>query len=161
MKRVGFAIGLLLLGACQQTKAYTPELIPAPASVPGLSGAAVLVTDLRTEKANGETMQQRLADQLRLSIPSARPAGDTLAPRLLVDVIEQRAYFTAGKWHGITRLRARVEVRGGTTLGPWSASGESERFNSVGYTTAKRVAQDSYNAAVADLVSQLRSVRVP
>ncbi|MBY0490660.1 MAG: hypothetical protein K2R93_12530 [Gemmatimonadaceae bacterium] len=148
---------LTLVGACQQTKAYTPDLAPIPVRLESLSGAAVSASDFRVEKSNGESMRLRLEEQLRQAIPNARAAGDSTPPSVSVDVIEQRAYFTKGKWHGVTRLRAVVRTKDGRRLGPFDGVGESERFNSVGYTTAKRVGQDSYNAAIADLLSKLRS----
>lgn len=148
-----------LIAGCQQTKFYTPSLVPLSAQLDGIRGAAIEVVDLRADRPDADAMQRRVEEQLRAAVPNARPASDTTAPRLVVDVIEQRAYFSLGNWNGATRLRARLLLPGGRSQGPWDASGTSKRANSMGYSTAKRVSQDSYSAAVADLISQLRSVR--
>lgn len=146
---------VVLVSACQQTKVYTPELAPVPVQLPMLAGVSVVVNDLRAERPDGESMRRRLHQQLSQAIPQVRALGDTTLPRLEIDVVEQRSFFTLGNWNGATRLRA-ILVKPTGTDGPWEASGTSRRANSMGYSTAKRVAQDSYSAAISDLVSRLR-----
>lgn len=146
----------LVLAACQQTKAYTPDLAPVPVRLESLRGVALTVTDLRVEQEAGDAMAKQVREQLSRAIPEVRDAAATEGPKLTVDIIEHRAFFTLGNWNGATRFRAVVTKADGAKSEAVEASGTSRRANSMGYSTAKRVSQDSYNAAIAELLSKLR-----
>ena len=46
-------------------------------------------------------------------------------------------------------------------IGNWNVEGDAHRSNMWGYATAKAVSQDSYNIAIADMMSTLSSVSLP
>jgi hypothetical protein len=155
------ALGALLSG-CAQTRQFTPSAAPARYQLHGLPAniVEVQVNDLRPEQSAGDALSQVLKAQLVTSLsPDPAPAA-TLHCRLIIDVIEHRAFFTLGNWNASTRLRARLFEASGKALGQWEATGSSSRSNMFGYATAKAVSQDSYNIAVADLLSSLTPVSV-
>ena len=94
----------------------------------------------------------RFHQSLRLRLPASY--------RLIVDVIDHRAVFTPGipYWTASTRFRARLLEPSGNILGQWDALGSGRRWNMWGYATAQAVAQESYNMAVAELLSALAPV---
>jgi hypothetical protein len=163
---VGRFLLLLALGAllsvCAQTRQFTPSAAQARYQLHGLPAniVEVQVNDLRPEQSAGDTLPQVLKAQLVTSLsPNPAPVATTHY-RLTVDVIEHRAFFTLGNWNASTRLRARLIDASGKALGQWEATGSANHSNMFGYATAKAVSQDSYNIAVADLLSSLTPVSV-
>src|SRR5262245_18978156 len=103
------ALGALLSG-CAQTRQFTPSATPARYQLHGLPAniVEVQVNDLRPEQSAGDALPQFLKTQLVTSL-SPDPAPEaTPHCRLIVDVIEHRAFFTLGNWNAATRLRARL-----------------------------------------------------
>jgi hypothetical protein len=155
------ALGVLFSG-CAQTRQFTPSAAPARYQLHGLPTniVEVQVNDLRPEQSAGDALSQVLKAQLVTALsPDPAPAATTHC-RLTVDVIEHRAFFTLGNWNASTRFRARLFEASGKTLGQWEATGSASRSNMFGYATAEAVSQDSYNIAVADLLSSLTPVSV-
>jgi hypothetical protein len=155
------ALGALLSG-CAQTQQFTPSAAPARYHLHGLPAniVAVQVNDLRPEQSASDALPQVLKAQLVASLsPDPAPAATT-PYQLAVDVIEHRAFFTLGNWNASTRFRARLFQANGKVLGQWEATGSARRSNMFGYATAEAVSQDSYNIAVADLLSSLMPVSV-
>jgi len=148
----------VLVGCAAQTR---PTAAPAQTQLQGLPASVVdvQVNDLRVPP-EPDTVPRVLKAQL-VSALSAQPApADASRYRLDVDVIEHRAFFTLGDWNASTRLRARLTELSGKPLGQWDASGTARRSNMLGSAGAEAVAQDSYNLAVADLLSSLSTVSV-
>ena len=77
---------------------------------------------------------------------------------LTVDVIEHRSFFTLGNWNASTRLKWRVQQGPGPILREGVSLGEGHRSNMAGYLTAAAVSQDSFNVAMADLMSSLAPI---
>jgi hypothetical protein len=77
---------------------------------------------------------------------------------LTVDVIEHRSFFTLGNWNASTRLKWRVQQGSGSTLREGVPVGEGHRSNMAGYLKARAVSQDSFNVAMADLMSSLSAI---
>jgi len=148
----------VLVGCAAQTR---PTAAPAQTQLQGLPASVVdvQVNDLRVPP-EPDTVPRVLKAQL-VSALSAQPApADASRYRLDVDVIEHRAFFTLGDWNASTRLRARLTELSGKPLGQWDASGTARRSNMLGSAGAEAVAQDSYDLAVADLLSSLSTVSV-
>jgi hypothetical protein len=148
-----------VLVGCAQTRQVTPTA--APDQLPGLPANVVdvQVSDLRVPP-EPDTVPRVLKAQL-VSALSAQPApADASRYRLDVDVMEHRAIRTLEVWNASTRLRARLTELSGKPLGQWDASGTARRPDTLGSAAAKAVAQDSYNLAVADLLSSLSTVSV-
>jgi hypothetical protein len=154
------ALGALLSG-CAQTRQFTPSAAPTRYQLHGLPAniVEVQVNDLRPEQLAKDALSQVLKAQLVTSLSPDPAPATTPHCRLIVDVIEHRAFFTLGNWNASTRLRVRL-FAASKALGQWDATGSSSRSNMFGYTTAKAVSQDSYNIAVADLLSSLTPVSV-
>ena len=125
------------------------------------SRVSVEVNDLRVDRGADSATATVLRSQIENALGKSDSGPVVTKHRLLVDLIEHRSFFTLGNWNGATRLRARLITSDGRTLGPWDASGTARRSNMAGYATARAVAQDSYNAAVADLLSALNAVSLP
>ena len=155
------ALGALLSG-CAQTQQFTPSAAPACYQLHGLPAniVEVQVNDLRPEQSAGDALPQVLKAQLVASLSPDPAPADTTPCRLTVDVIEYRAFFTLCNWNASTRFRARLFEASGKALGQWDATGSARRSNMFGYATAEAVSQDSYNIAVADLLSSLTPVSV-
>lgn len=151
-----------VLVGCAQTRHFTPTAAPLQIQLHGLPGnvVEVQVNDLRGHASEPDAVAKVLKAQIiaALSIQPA-PAGASRY-RLVVDVIEHRAYFTTGDWNASTHLRARLTDLAGKPFGQWEASGTAHQSNMFGHATAEAVAQDSYNIAVADLLSSLSAVSV-
>jgi hypothetical protein len=157
-----FAIACATFLGCAQTRQFTPTAAPVQFQLQGLPAnlVEVQVNDLRALTSETDAVPQVLKAQLVSALsPQAAPASPARY-RLIVDVIEHRAFFTIGNWNASTRLRARLSDLVGKPFGQWEASGTARRSNLLGYATAEAVAQDSYNIAVADLLSSLSSVSV-
>lgn len=159
--RVAFLVTLsILLVGCMETRQFTPAPAPAQHQLQGLPANAVdvQVHDRRTDTAIQDALPQVLKAHLIASLSPEPAPAVTNQSHLVVDIIEHRAVFTPGTWSASTRFRARLLESSGNTLGQWDAIGSARRSNTWGYATAKAVAQESYNIAVADLLSSLAPV---
>lgn len=154
-------LGVLLSG-CAQTLQFTPSPAPAQHQLPGLPANAVdvQVHDRRTDTTVRDALPHVLKAQLVASLSPEPTPTATTRYRLIVDVIDHRAVFTPGSpyWTASTRFRARLLEPSGNILGQWDALGSGRRWNMWGYATAQAVAQESYNMAVAELLSALAPV---
>ena len=151
-----------LLSACAQTRQFTPSAVTTRYQLHDLPAniVEVQVNDLRPEQSVGDALSQVLKAQLVTSLSPDPAPSTTTHCRLTVDVVEHRAFFTFGNWNASTRFRARLFEASGKVLGQWEATGSASRSNMFGYATAEAVSQDSYNIAVADLLSSLTPVSV-
>ena len=159
---VVFGVALVLFVGCAQTRQFTPVPASVRFQLEGLPAnmIEVHVNDLRGQSNEPDSAPQVLKAQIVNSLSTQpAPSGETRY-RLIVDIIEHRAFFTIGNWNASTRLRARLFNSKRNSLGQWDASGTARRSNMFGYATAEAVAQDSYNIAVADLLSSLSPVSV-
>jgi len=155
-------VGAIAAVGCAQSKVYAPAPAAVRVQLRGLPAnrIAVEVTDLRAERPAADSLPVILRGQLISSLGEADGSQSLPRHRLLLDIIEHRSYFTLGNWHGSTHLRARLVAPDGQISGPWEATGSAHRSNMFGYQTAKAVSQESYNAAVADLMSALNAISV-
>ena len=155
-------IGAIAAVGCAQSKVYAPAPAAIRVQLRGLpvNLIAVEVTDLRAERPADDSLSAILREQLISSLGEADSSQSLARHRLLLDIIEHRSYFTLGNWHGSTHLRARLVAPGGQVSGPWEATGSAHRSNMFGYQTAKAVSQESYNAAIADLLSALNAISI-
>lgn len=151
-----------ILNGCAQTKQYTPRSAAANYHLAGLPSnvVAVHVNDLRPDSNNSDGLQNVLKGQVMASL-STEPSQE-LSNRyiLTVDIIEHRSFFTLGNWNASTHFRIRLANAMGKIMGQWDARGTAHRSNMWGYATAEAVGQDSYNIAVADMMSTLSAVSV-
>ena len=147
---------------CAQTKQYTPRSATVNYHLAGLPSniVTVHVNDLRPDSNSSDGLQNVLKGQVMASL-STEPSKE-LSKRyiLTVDIIEHRSFFTLGNWNASTRFRIRLANAMGKIMGQWDAKGTAHRSNMWGYATAEAVAQDSYNIAVADMMSILSAVSV-
>jgi hypothetical protein len=146
-----------LLG-CAQTGSYAPKPITATYRLENFSKAnlQVVVRDLRAERNN--SMELVSAIQSQISNAFAEKASGHNHYTLTVDVIEHRSFFTLGNWNALTRLKWRVQQRNGSNIREGVSVGEGHRSNMAGYLTAAAVSQDSFNVAMADLMSSLSAI---
>lgn len=160
---LGFVlIPFLMLMACAQTQQYTPRLASYSYQLAGLPSnvVEVQVNDLRPETPSSDGLKDVLRSQV-LSVLSSQPAP-TIDRRykLVIDIIEHRSFFTLGNWNASTRFRVKLIAINGGSVGQWDAIGTAHRSNMSGYATAEAVSQDSYNIAVADMMSSLSQVSI-
>jgi hypothetical protein len=148
---------LLVAAACAQTKMYTPDLSPVPVKLDRLPANKVQVEvhDLRAESDDQGALRDLIARQVQAALAAPDTSTSTQRFTLTIDILEHGSFFTLGNWNATTRLRARLVASDGTIRGQWDASGSGRRSNMFGYETARAVGQDSYNAAIADLLSAL------
>lgn len=148
--------------ACETTKDITPRFIPAAYSIKGLSQnrVNVEVNDLRIDKLGSENLSEVLRAQILSALSEETPSskGDNFA--IIVDIIEHRVFYTPATWNASTRLRISLVDHTGTAIEQCDASGDSSQVNMWGYTTARTVSQESYESAVADMVSSLSSAKL-
>ncbi len=151
-----------LVNSCAQTKQYTPRPAAANYQLPGLPAniVTVQVNDLRPDANTDDGLQKILKGQVMAAL-SAEPSYQTANRYVLaVDIVEHRSFFTLGNWNASTHFRIRLGDASGNAVGQWDARGTAHRSNMWGYATAEAVSQDSYNIAVADMMSILSSVSV-
>ena len=144
---------------CAQSRNYTPKPLALNVVLSGLPSnrVQVEVADLRADRSGSEGLSDALKTQIGKAL-AAPDGGSSSAPtKLLVDVVEHRAFMSMVDWNGITRLRARLVSPNGVVAGPWDAVGTAKRGNAWGSVTAKYVSRDAYAAAVADLFSTLHA----
>ncbi len=160
---VSFLISCLMLVACAQTQQYTPKIVSYSYQLLGLPSniVEVQVNDLRPEIPAGDGLKEVLKNQVS-SVLSSQPSSTIERRyRLSIDIIEHRSFFTLGNWNASTRFRIKLQdIIKGTLVGQWDAVGAAHRSNMAGYATAEAVSQDSYNIAVADMMSSLSQVSV-
>jgi hypothetical protein len=152
---------VLLLGfvtSCAQSISFapTPAAVSYRISNFSRSSLRVVVNDFRGERENSDTLVAAIRSEIENSLLG--PASDRQY-LLTVDVIEHRSFFTLGNWHATTRLKWRIERSSGQMIKDGIAVGEGHRSNMTGYFTAAAVSQDSFNAAMADLLSSISAVR--
>lgn len=159
MRKLFFLLMMLMTLGCTQQMQFAPKPTGVNfllSNIP-IESTNVEIVDLRSEREGSDALQSTLRGQILAALGrSQRPTLDKYL--LKIDIIEHRSYFTLGNWNGITRLRASVADSKGNLVGSWEAKGEGHRSNMWGYATAEAVSQDSYNAAVADLMSLLSTV---
>lgn len=152
----------MIIGGCAQTKHYTPRPAAAAYQLPDLPANIidVQVNDLRPDVNPNEGLKNILKGQL-LAALSSQPAHQLINRyTLAVDIIEHRSFFTLGNWNASTRFRVRLKDTSGNILGQWDATAIAHRSNMWGYASAEAVSQDSYDIAVADMMSSLSQVSV-
>ena len=98
----------------------------------------------------------RRSEEVRNSLVG--PASQRTRFILTVDVIEYRSFFTLGNWRATTRLKWRIERIDGQSIKHGVAVGEGHKSNKSGHFTAAAVSQDSFNAAMADLLSSISAI---
>lgn len=158
LKEFLLLLPFLLLCCCAQSVSFTPNSSVASYQLSNFSRSnlRVVVNDFRTERENSAALTGAIRSEIERSLFG--PASNRQYV-LTVDVIEQRSFFTLGNWHATTRLKWRIEGSGGRIIKDGIASGEGHRSNMGGYFTAAAVGQDSFNAAMADLLSSISAVR--
>ena len=146
-----------LLG-CAQTGSYAPKPVTATYRLENFSKSnlQVVVRDLRAERSNSVELISAIQSQISNAL--AEKASRRNRYTLTVDVIEHRSFFTLGNWNASTRLKWRVQQGNGSILREAVAVGEGHRSNMAGYLTAAAVSQDSFNVAMADLMSSLSAI---
>lgn len=152
-------LGLLLFTGCSKY-VFTPSPSKIQATIADLPANRVTVDvqDLRPDHG-----QNKLAPILKKQFTDALGAADGTAgavATLHIDVLEHRAYARPFVRGAGMKLRARLALPSGESRGPWNAAAETNKFNWWGNLTAKHASQDVYNAAVADLISQLGAASV-
>jgi len=155
-------ISFLILMACTQTQQYTPRLVSYSYQLVGLPTniVEVQVNDLRPETPSSDGLKGVLKSQVS-SVMSSQPSPTIDRQyKLTIDIIEHRSFFTLGNWNASTRFRVKLLAVNGALVGQWDALGTAHRSNMLGYATAEAVSQDSYNIAVADMMSSLSQVSV-
>ena len=152
------AVLATLLAGCAQSVSYVPNSTAVSYRIANFSRAdlRIVVNDFRGERENSDALVAAIRSEIERSLFG--PASNRQYV-LTVDVIEQRSFFTLGNWHATTRLKWRIEGSGGRIMKDGTALGEGHRSNMGGYFTAAAVSQDSFNAAMADLLSSISAVR--
>ncbi len=161
-----FAFLLLLVvvfAGCAQTKQYIPQPVGTQYNLTGMPAdlVRVQVNDLRAEKENSEQLINTIKGQILSALSHERITGARSLYNLHIDIIEHRSFFTLGNWNASTKFRIKLIDPNKNMIGNWNAEGNAHRSNMWGYATAKAVSQDSYNIAIADLMSTLSSISLP
>ena len=161
-----FSFGFFLmvfLSGCAQVKVYTPQSVGTQYKLSGMPADLVRlqVNDLRAEKDNSDQLMQVIKGQILSALSPEKITGTRSLYNLQVDIVEQRAFFTSGNWNASTRLQITLLDPNSKVIGNWNANGDAHRSNMWGYSTAKAVTQDSYNNAVAEMMSILSAVSLP
>ena len=153
-----FIVAAFLLCSCAQTKQYTPSITAKHYELQGLPSdiVRVEVKDLRPDHSGDGLAEILRGEVLKALSPIPSDQQDRFI--IKIDVVEHRAFFTLGNWNATTRFRIRLVDSSGDSIGDWNVVGSASRSNMWGYTTAKLVSQDSYNIAIADMMSLLSSV---
>ena len=153
---MGVASAVLL--GCAQTASYAPNPITATYSLDNFSKAnlRIVVRDLRAERTGSVELISATQSQISNALTERAMAHNRYT--LIVDVIEHRSFFTLGNWNASTRLKWRVQQGNGSILREGVSVGEGHRSNMAGYLTAEAVSQDSFNVAMADLMSSLSAI---
>jgi hypothetical protein len=143
---------------CAQTGSYAPKPVTATYRLENFSKSnlQVVVRDLRAERSNSVELISAIQSQISNAL--AEKASRRNRYTLTVDVIEHRSFFTLGNWNASTRMKWRVQQGNGSILREAVAVGEGHRSNMAGYLTAAAVSQDSFNVAMADLMSSLSAI---
>lgn len=154
---------IVVLAGCAQTKQYTPQPIGTQYNLTGMPAdlVRVQVNDLRAEKENPEQLIQAIKGQILSALSPEKITGNRSLYNLHIDIIEHRSFFTLGNWNASTKFRIKLIEPNKNIIGNWNAEGNAHRSNMWGYATAKAVSQDSYNIAIADMMSTLSSVSLP
>jgi len=148
--------------SCAQTTEYTPNSGTANFTLQGLPSnvLVVRVNDFRPKSTSNSDLKSALKGLIMVSL-SEVPSQETDNRYVLtVDVIEHRTFFTMGNWNASTRFRIRLATSEGKILGQWDARGTAQRSNTWGAATAEAVGKDSYDIAIADMMSILSGVSV-
>ena len=155
-----FCFLIVFLSGCAQTKQYTPQPIGTQYNLTNIPAdlVRVQVNDLRAEKENSEELIQAIKGQILNALSKEKITGDRSLYNLHIDVIEHRSFFTLGNWNASTKFRIKLIDPNKSIIGNWNAEGNAHRSNMWGYATAKAVSQDSYNIAIADMMSNLSSI---
>ena len=147
---------------CAQTMQYTPNIATTSYQLPRLPAnlVRVKVNDLRPETSPSDGLKEVLRGQITAALSQEPTNVEGKDYTIIIDIIENRSFFTLGNWNASTRLRVKLVDKSGAIIGQWDAVGNAQRSNMWGYATAKAVGQDSYNIAVADMMSSLSKVSV-
>ncbi|MBJ6726802.1 hypothetical protein [Geomesophilobacter sediminis] len=155
-KMVGLSLLCLMCVACAQTMQFTPR--PAAYSNKlALNIVDVQVNDLRAD-STGDGLKAVLRDQVLSTLSLQAPSNSKIRYRLVIDIIQHGSFFTAPNWNASSRFRAKLLDENERLIGQWDLTGAAHQYNMAGYSTAEAVSQDSYNIAIADLISSLSQV---
>ena len=157
-RAIALADLFVLLVGCAQTGSYAPNPVTATYRLDNCSRAnlQIVVRDLRAERDNSDALVSAIQSQILNSLTGNSSVHNRYT--LTVDVIEHQSFFTLGNWNALTRLKWRVQRGNGSIVRDGISVGEGHRSNMVGYLTAAAVSQDSFNVAMADLMSSLSAI---
>ena len=152
----------IILYGCSTSKAYMPSTSQVSTELTNLpsSNVSIKVSDIRGDKGDSENLKSLLKSEIENSLGKNNSATLSQNYILEIDIVEYRSYFSLAVWNGSAKLRARLLSSDNSIVGTFEGVGASQRSNTMGNATAKRVAQDAYNSAVADLLSNLKSAKV-
>ena len=151
---------MVSVSGCVQTKQYTPQSIGTQYNLAGMPTDIVRldVNDFRAERENSEQLTKTIKGQISSALSPEKITNSRSFYVLQVDIIEHRSFFTLGNWNAATKFRIKLIDSQNNIIGNWIAQGNAHRANMWGYATAKAVSQDSYNIAIADMMSILSAV---
>jgi hypothetical protein len=96
----------------------------------------VVINDLRAERGRSSVpLTTTLYTTITNSLSGSAGARDGA---LTIDVTEHRSFFTLGNWHGVTRLKWRLDASG-KRIAEGESIGQASRSNLLGYATANAV----------------------
>jgi hypothetical protein len=123
------------------------------------SSLEIGVNDFRRNGRKSGTLVDAIRKEIEKSLFG--PLGGRVRCVLTVDVVEHQSVFTSGIWRSTTLLRWRIEWKDSHLLIKQGiALGESSESSITEYVTAATISQNSFDAAVTDLLRAVSSVQL-
>jgi hypothetical protein len=152
-----FAVG------CAETKQHTTRLLSTTYQLPGIPAKIVdvQVNDLRPEKEAADGLKDILKGQVMTALSSREVEQSPDHYTLIIDIIEHRPFLgNDDGWIATTWLRVKLLDRRGKCFEQWQAMGLAQSSRVWGLVKAESVSQDSYEMALAYMMSSLSQVTI-
>lgn len=114
----------------------------------------IITTDSRSNKKNSEN----IAEVVTRCIKSALKGDDNINPHTVyIDILNHESYFISSRWIGNTRFQVTVKDSN-NTISSFEVSGQSSKFNTLGYLTAKSASQEAFHEAINNIILNLCNI---
>ncbi len=151
--------GLFLLAGCSTVHtAAPPEVEPLPPLVGWPQGAiALTIEDLRPTKDETEALVQTIEGTIRVWLRESTVPSDRYAMRIQILGYQAAAETGQPYWYGTTAFLVTVTDPTGNRVREWQILGRARKWNWWGYGTARAVAQESFQLAMAQLRARMEA----
>jgi hypothetical protein len=158
----GILVVTTFAAGCAETRQYATRLPGTIYQLPGIPAniVDVQINDLRPDNEAADGLKDILKGQVTTAFSSREVEQSRNRYTLIIDIVEHRPFLRDDNWISTTWLRIKLLDRRGKCFEQWQAMGLAQSSRAWGLVKAESVSQDSYEMALAYMMSSLSQVTI-